>query len=90
MNQGNNLQNYIIFLLLYQRSTTTSNVITNPPAAIITNGARGGRGRGCSNYCSRRKDRSRFRNRTYNNNRGGPHRYINSRQSGKRDYSGGS
>jgi hypothetical protein len=84
------LQNYIIFLLLYQKSTITSNATTNLPAVIIIDKARGGRGRGYSNYRSRGRGCSRFRNRIYNNNRGGPYEYKNSRKSSRGDYSGGS
>jgi hypothetical protein len=87
MNQGSNLQNYIIFLSLYQRSTIISNTTTNPPAAIVADRARGSRGRGRSNYRGRGKGYSIFRNRTYNNNRGGLHRHRNSRKNSKRDYS---
>jgi hypothetical protein len=87
MNQGSNLQNYIILLLLYQRFTITSDATTNPPAAVVADRARGGRGRGRSNYRDRRKGRSAFRNRTYNNNRGGPRGYRNSRKSSRKDYS---
>jgi hypothetical protein len=90
MNQGNNLQNYIIFLLLYQKFTIISNTTTNPPAAAITDRARGGRGRGRSNYCGKKKSCNRFRNKTYNNNQGGPCKYRNSRKNNRRDYSGGS
>jgi hypothetical protein len=68
MNQDGNLQNYIRFLLLYQRSTITSDATTNPPAAIIVDRARGGRGRGRNNYRGRRRNYNRFRNRTYSNN----------------------
>jgi hypothetical protein len=90
MNQGSNLQNCIIFLLLYQRSTTTSNATTNPPAAIVTDRARGNRGRSRGNYYSRRKGYSRFRNRIYNNNQGGPYKRRNSRRNGRGNYSRGS
>jgi hypothetical protein len=90
MNQGSNLQNCIIFLLLYQRSTTTSDATTNPPAAIIAERARGGRGKGYSNYCGRGRGRNIFRNRTYSNNQGGLHRCRNSRRNSKEDYSGSS
>jgi hypothetical protein len=85
MNQGSNLQNYIIFLLLYQRSTITSNA-----TAIVADKARGGRGRGRSNYRSKRKGCGRFRNRTYSNYRGGPRGYKNSKKSSRENYSGGS
>jgi hypothetical protein len=87
MNQGSNLQNCIILLSLYQRSITISGTITNPPAAVIVDRARGGRGRGRSNYHNRRRGYSRFRNRIYNNNRGGLYKYKNSRKNNKRDYS---
>jgi hypothetical protein len=90
MNQGNNLQNYIIFLLLYQKSIIISNKKTNPPTIIIIDRARGGRGRGRNNYRSRGKNNSRFRNRIYNNNQGGLYGYRNSRKNNKEDYSGGS
>jgi hypothetical protein len=82
------LQNYIIFLLLYQKSIIISDITTNPPAAIIADRARGGRGRGRSNYRSRGRGCSRFRNRTY---RGGSRERGNSRgKGGRRDYSGSS
>jgi hypothetical protein len=55
MNQGNNLQNYIIFLLLYQKFITISNTTTNPPAIIVTDKAKRGRGRGYSNYRGKEK-----------------------------------
>jgi hypothetical protein len=90
MNQGNNLQNYIIFLLLYQRSTTISNVTTNPPAAVVADRAKGSRGRSYSNYRDRGKSYNIFRNRTYSNNQGGLYKHINSRRNSKGDYSGGS
>jgi hypothetical protein len=90
MNQGSNLQNYIIFLLLYQKSIITSDITTNPPAAVIADRARGGRGRGCSNYRGRGKSYSIFRNRTYSNNRGGLYKHRNSRKNNKGDYSGSS
>jgi hypothetical protein len=86
MNQDNNLQNYIILLLLYQKSTTISDIITNPSAAIVTDRARGGRGRGRSNYRSKSRNRDGFRNKIYNNNRGGPYRRRNSRKNGRKDY----
>jgi hypothetical protein len=90
INQGSNLQNYIIFLLLYQKSTTTSDATTNPLATVVADGARGGRGRGRSNYRGRRKSYSIFRNRTYSNNQGGPRGYRNSRRNSKGDYLGSS
>jgi hypothetical protein len=90
MNQDSNLLNYIIFLLLYQRSIINSDITTNPPAAAVTDKARGGRGRGRSNYCGRGKGYDRFRNRTYNNSRGGLYRRRNSRKNSKGDYLGGS
>jgi hypothetical protein len=68
MNQGSNLQNYIILLLLYQRSTITSDTITSPPAVIVADRARGSRGRNYNNYRGKRKGYDRFRNRTYSNN----------------------
>jgi hypothetical protein len=90
MNQDNNLQNYIIFLLLYQKSIIISNITTNLPAAIIIDKARGGRGRSHNNYRDRGRNYNRFRNRTYSNNQGGLYRYRNSRKNSRRDYSGSS
>jgi hypothetical protein len=84
------LQNYIIFLLLYQKSIITFDAITNLPAAAVADRARRGRSRGRSNYCGRRRGRGIFRNRTYSNNRGGPYRRRNSRRNSKRNYSGSS
>jgi hypothetical protein len=72
MNQGSNLQNYIIYLSSYQKSITTSNAITNPPATTVADRARGSKGRGRSNYRDRKIGRGRFRIRIYSNNRGGP------------------
>jgi hypothetical protein len=90
INQGSNLQNYIIFLSLYHRFTTISNATTNPPTAIIADKTRGNKGRSYSNYCGRRKNYSIFRNRIYNNNQGGLYKYKNSRKNSRGDYSGSS
>jgi hypothetical protein len=90
MNQGGNLQNCIILLLLYQKFTTIFDATTNPPAVVIADRTKGGRGRGRSNYRGRKKGRSAFRNRTYSNNRGGPYKHRNSRRNSRGDYSGSS
>jgi hypothetical protein len=84
------LQNYIIFLLLYQKSIITSDAITNPPAAVVADKARGRRSRGRSNYRSRGRGRDIFRNRTYNNNQGGLYEHKNSRRNSRRNYLGNS
>jgi hypothetical protein len=84
------LQNYIIFLLLYQKSIIISNITTNPPAAIIADRARGSRGRGRNNYCNKGRSRGGFRNRTYSNNQGGLYRCRNSRKNSRGDYLGSS
>jgi hypothetical protein len=83
------LQNCIILLLLYQKSTTISDTTTNPPAAIVVDKVIGGRGRGCSNYRSRRRNRDGFRNKIYSNNRGRLYRRRNSRKNSKKNYSRG-
>jgi hypothetical protein len=90
MNQDNNLQNCIIFLLLYQKFTITSDITTNTPATAIIDRARGSRGRGRSNYRGRGKGRGGFRNRIYSNNQGGPHKRRNSRKNSRGNYSRGS
>jgi hypothetical protein len=84
------LQNYIIFLLLYQRFIITSNAITNPPTVIVADKARGNKSRSRSNYRNKRKNYNRFGNRTYNNNRGGLYKYRNFRKNNREDYLGGS
>jgi hypothetical protein len=84
------LQNYIIFLLLYQRFIIISDATTNHPATIITDRARGGRGKSYNNYCDKRRDHNIFRNKTYSNNRGGLYKHRNSRKNNRGNYSGSS
>jgi hypothetical protein len=80
INQGGNLQNYIILLLSYQKFTTTSNATINPPAAIIADRTRGNKDKNRSNYRGKGKNYSRFKNKIYNNNREGLYKHKNSRK----------